>query len=142
MILLLLPLFPVASRAEPANKIWACDTTAKMSACFEVEDAELARKSDTGQTGRELLGMVCDVGGGKLVVGTCPATGTAGTCLQTKGLGKPFYAKGAAPDHYTFAGHYYTTGEHPSDGDDERRCAGNGGVWHKGFVALAKAPKP
>jgi len=138
-LILLLVAIPVAAGAEPAKKLWTCDTVAKMSTCFEVEDAELARTSDTKQTGKEFLQAICDFGGGKLATTACRSADTAGTCLKTKALANSFYAKGA-PDHYTFAGHYYTSGGHPSDADDEPRCTSSGGVWQKGYVALKSAP--
>ncbi|MEP6864903.1 MAG: hypothetical protein ABJE66_30065 [Deltaproteobacteria bacterium] len=110
-----------------------------MSACFEVDDGELARKSDAGQSGRNLLDTICEVGGGKLVRGSCPTGKVVGTCLKTKGLTRSFY-RTDAPDHNTFAGHYYSVGEHPSDDSDKQHCTDDGGVWQKGFVALQAAP--
>ena len=141
ILILALVALPVGAHAEPAKKLWSCDTVTKMSACFQVEDAELARKSDTGQTGRGFLEELCGFGGGKLVETTdCPAEKVAGTCLKTKALANSFYKKGGAPDHYTFAGHYYASGGHPSDASDEERCTRGGGAWQKGFVSLRKAP--
>ena len=133
-LILLLVAIPIAVGAEPAKKLWSCDTVKKMSTCFEVEDAELARTSDT----KEFLQAICDFGGGKLATTACRSADAAGTCLKTKALANSFYAKGA-PDHYTFAGHYYSSGGHPSDADDEQRCTSSDGVWQKGYVALKSA---
>ncbi len=132
---------PAAAYAQPQKKQWACDTVAKMSTCFEVEDDELGRKSDSGKTGRDMFDSICEIGGGKLATGSCPSDKASGTCMKMMALPKSYYPKGA-PDHYTWAAHYYTSGVHPSDASDEERCKHDGGLWLKDFVPLQKPPSP
>jgi hypothetical protein len=135
---------PAAVAAQPMKKQWACDTIAKMSTCFEVEDDELARKSDTAKTGREMLEAVCEAGGGKLetgATGICTSDKVVGSCFKMMALPKSFYPKGA-PDHYTWAAHYYASGDHPTDASDAQRCKHDGGLWFDYFVPLQKPPSP